>query len=227
MTTYPRRLPARRRGRAGGAWPPPAIAWTRSARTTGSASRGRSAWSAVRRLTRRAPRSATTTVEACAAADAVLLGAVGGPQWDDPRGDVRPEQAILRLRRDLGLFANLRPVRAVDALASASPLRPEIRAGTDMLIVRELTGGLYFGDPAGPNGPRRGGHLQLHPPRGRADRSPGLHPGVRSAPSSDQRRQGQRDGHRPAVARGRRRGRPPSSRTSRSCTPWSTPRRPS
>jgi 3-isopropylmalate dehydrogenase len=90
------------------------------------------------------------TVGACTAADAVLLGAVGGPQWDDPRGDVRPEQAILRLRRDLGLFANLRPVRAVEALASASPLRPEVRAGTDLLIVRELTGGLYFGKPQGP-----------------------------------------------------------------------------
>ncbi len=146
------------------------------------------------------------TVEACAAADAVLLGAVGGPQWDDPRGDVRPEQAILRLRRDLGLFANLRPVRAVDALASASPLRPEVRAGTDMLIVRELTGGLYFGKPQGPTRPRRGGHLQLHPPRGRAHRAPGLHPGFRSAPPPDQRRQGQRDGHRPTVARGGRRG---------------------
>jgi 3-isopropylmalate dehydrogenase len=90
------------------------------------------------------------TLEACAAADAVLLGAVGGPQWDDPRGRVRPEQAILRLRHDLGLFANLRPVRAVEALASASPLRPEVRAGTDLLIVRELTGGLYFGRPQGP-----------------------------------------------------------------------------
>jgi 3-isopropylmalate dehydrogenase len=90
------------------------------------------------------------TVAACAEADAVLLGAVGGPQWDDPRGDIRPEQAILRLRRDLGLFANLRPVRAVEALASASPLRPEVRAGTDLLIVRELTGGVYFGKPQGP-----------------------------------------------------------------------------
>ena len=90
------------------------------------------------------------TVAACAAADAVLLGAVGGPKWDDPRGDVRPEQAILRLRSDLGLFANLRPVRAVGALAAASPLRPEVRENADLLIVRELTGGLYFGRPQGP-----------------------------------------------------------------------------
>jgi 3-isopropylmalate dehydrogenase len=90
------------------------------------------------------------TVLACAASDAVLLGAVGGPRWDDPRGEVRPEEALLRLRRELGLFANLRPVRAVDALADASPLRREVRAGTNLLIVRELTGGLYFGRPQGP-----------------------------------------------------------------------------
>jgi 3-isopropylmalate dehydrogenase len=87
---------------------------------------------------------------ACAAADAVLLGAVGGPKWSDPRAAVRPEQALLRLRAELELFANLRPVTAVDALAHASPLREEVRHGTDMLIVRELTGGLYFGKPQGP-----------------------------------------------------------------------------
>ena len=90
------------------------------------------------------------TLEACRAADAVLLGAVGGPGWDDPRAAVRPEQALLRLRGELGLFANLRPVRALGALAGASPLRPEVREGADLLIVRELTGGLYFGRPQGP-----------------------------------------------------------------------------
>jgi 3-isopropylmalate dehydrogenase len=92
---------------------------------------------------------ADETLDHCRAADAVLLGAVGGPRWSDPTASVRPEQALLRLRSELGLFANLRPVRALEALADASPLRAEIRAGADLLIVRELTGGLYFGVPQG------------------------------------------------------------------------------
>jgi 3-isopropylmalate dehydrogenase len=90
-----------------------------------------------------------STLEACRDADAVLLGAVGGPRWDDPATASRPEDALLALRSELELFANLRPVRAYDALASASPLRPEVRAGADLLILRELTGGLYFGRPQG------------------------------------------------------------------------------
>lgn len=85
------------------------------------------------------------TLAACRAADAVLLGAVGGPRWDDPASPVRPEQGLLALRRELDLFANLRPVRARPALAHATPLRPEVVAGVDLLVVRELTGGLYFG----------------------------------------------------------------------------------
>lgn len=89
------------------------------------------------------------TLAACLQADAVLLGAVGGPQWDDPTAAVRPEQGLLGLRKGLGVFANLRPVRVHPKLAGASPLRPEKLVGVDLLVVRELTGGLYFGQPKG------------------------------------------------------------------------------
>ncbi|MDQ3031673.1 MAG: 3-isopropylmalate dehydrogenase [Myxococcota bacterium] len=89
------------------------------------------------------------TRQACLEADAVLLGAVGGPRWDDPRAKVRPEQGLLALRKTMGVFANLRPVRLHAALADASPLRPERIEGADLLFVRELTGGLYFGTPKG------------------------------------------------------------------------------
>jgi 3-isopropylmalate dehydrogenase len=89
------------------------------------------------------------TLDACRRADAVLLGAVGGPEWDGLPPDRRPEAGLLALRRELQLFANLRPVRAHPALAGAAPLRPEALAGTDVLIVRELTGGLYFSEPRG------------------------------------------------------------------------------
>ena len=79
--------------------------------------------------------------------DAVLFGAVGGPQWDDPKAQARPEQAVLRLRKDLDLFANLRPTRTFPALLGSSNLKPEVVSGVDFVFIRELTGGTYFAEP--------------------------------------------------------------------------------
>jgi 3-isopropylmalate dehydrogenase len=89
------------------------------------------------------------TLADCQAADAVLLGAVGGPKWDDPAAKDRPERGLLALRKGLSVFANLRPVKVHPALIEWSPLKPEKLAGVDILVVRELTGGLYFGWPKG------------------------------------------------------------------------------
>ncbi len=89
------------------------------------------------------------TLADCKAANAVLLGAVGGPQWDDPKAKVRPEQGLLALRKGLGVFANLRPVKVHPLLLDSSPLKSEKLKGVDILVIRELTGGLYFGQPKG------------------------------------------------------------------------------
>jgi 3-isopropylmalate dehydrogenase len=98
--------------------------------------------------------------------DAVLLGAMGGPKWDSLDYSIRPERALLALRQELGLFANLRPVKLFSALASASTLKREVVEGTDLLVVRELTGGIYFGQPKGvtklPDGTERGVNTEVY-----------------------------------------------------------------
>ena len=109
---------------------------------------------------------ADSTLALAREADAVLFGAVGGPAWDHLGFDGRPEIAILGLRRELGLFANLRPAIVYDPLVSASTLKPEIVRGLDMMIVRESTGGIYFGEPRGvetlPDGSKRGFNTEVY-----------------------------------------------------------------
>jgi 3-isopropylmalate dehydrogenase len=100
-------------------------------------------------IDRRGTPLADSVLERARAARAVLLGAVGGPKWDTEPVDRRPAKGLLRIRKQLGLYANLRPASVFPALADASPLRPEIVQGIDLLVVRELTGGLYFGEPRG------------------------------------------------------------------------------
>jgi 3-isopropylmalate dehydrogenase len=87
------------------------------------------------------------TIDTCLSCDAVLLGAVGGPKWDDPNAATRPEDGLLALRKELGLFANLRPVKVFRVLKDATSLKPEVVRKVDLMVVRELTGGLYFGRP--------------------------------------------------------------------------------
>src|SRR5699024_11443864 len=88
------------------------------------------------------------SIRSCQDADAILLGAVGGQKWDDLPKKLRPERVLLGIRKTLGLFANLRPIQGFAPLLHASPLKEEIIKGSDILIVRELTGGLYFGEPS-------------------------------------------------------------------------------
>ncbi len=89
------------------------------------------------------------TLKLCKESDAVLLGAVGGPKWDDLPTDKRPEKGLLRIRKELDLYANLRPAKVWEPLIDSSPLKPEVVRGTDMLVVRELTSGIYYGEPRG------------------------------------------------------------------------------
>lgn len=106
-----------------------------------------------------------TTLKACREADAILLGAVGGPKYDEAPRDLRPERGLLRLRSELDLFANLRPATLFPELADASSLKPELVAGLDLMIVRELTSGLYFGQPRGieeRNGVRTGFNTMVY-----------------------------------------------------------------
>ncbi len=105
------------------------------------------------------------TISICNNADAVLLGAVGGPQWDSRRSEVRPEQGLLRLRQRLELYVNLRPARVLDSLVNLSALKPNLVRGTDLVIVRELLGGIYFGNPRGifaKNGERVGINTEIY-----------------------------------------------------------------
>ena len=87
------------------------------------------------------------TLAMCKKTDGILFGAVGGPKWDDPRAKTRPEDGILAIRKGLGLFANLRPVKVFPELINSSPIKPALLEGVDMIVVRELTGGLYFAKP--------------------------------------------------------------------------------
>ena len=140
-------------------------------------------------------------------ADAVLFGSVGGPKWDTADFSKKPERGLLRLRKEMDLFANLRPAKVFDALVDASSLKPEIVKGLDIMIIRELTSGVYFGEPRGRHinaqGERRGvRHAALHgagnPPRLRRR----LRTGAQAQEQGALGREGQRHAHRRAVARG-------------------------
>jgi 3-isopropylmalate dehydrogenase len=110
------------------------------------------------------------TLAAARAADAILLGAVGDPKYDTAHPSERPEAALLKIRRELGLYANLRPARVWPGLESAGPLKPEVLAGTDLLLLRELTGGLYYGEPRGYSEDQNSAHNTMRYSRGEIER---------------------------------------------------------
>ena len=165
------------------------------------------------------------TLAACQAADAVLLAAVGGPKWDstDPTAP-RPEQGLLGLRKGLGLYANLRPVRPSPALLDASPLKRELIEGTDLLVVRELTGGIYFGEKT--RSENAASDLCEYSTEEIERIARTAFQAARIA--RDERRQDERAGDEPAVARGRharalrgvpqRRARAPARRLAPRCS---------
>ena len=167
------------------------------------------------------------TLEMCRAQDAVLFGAVGGPKWDDPAATVRPEQAILGLRKGLGLFANIRPVKMLPFLADSTPLKRETVEQIDMVVLRELTGGIYFGQPQRrwqEDGQRHAvDTLAYSEEEGRADRPPRLRDRPRPPRPAHLRRQGQHPRHLPHVARNRRKNSRPTTPMSRSSIASSTP----
>ena len=166
-------------------------------------------------------------LDECRASDAVLLGAVGGPKWDstDPAAP-RPEQGLLGLRKGLELFANLRPVRVTDALLDASPLRPERVRGADLLIVRELTGGIYFGDRGRRDGVAHDTCVYSVEEIERiAELAFRLAAGRRPSRAGRLGRQGQHPRDLAAVARDRRAHRGRNTPACSSSTCWSTTRR--
>ena len=150
------------------------------------------------------------TMARAQAADAVLLGAVGGPKYDALDFSLKPERGLLRLRKEMDLYANLRPAQCFDALADFSSLKPEVVAGLDILIVRELTGGVYFGEPRGifTEGNQRVGINTQRYSEGEIARVArvGLRAGPQAAEQALLDGEGQRDGVGGALAAGRHRG---------------------
>jgi len=165
------------------------------------------------------------TLARAQASDAVLFGSVGGPKWEKLPFELQPERGLLKLRKEMDLFANLRPAQVFEALADASSLKRELVAGLDLLIVRELTGGIYFGDPRGietmPTAPAAHQHRSLYRGRDRARRARRLRAGAQASQAALRGRQGQCHGVGHPMARKSPTGCMPTTPMSRSasCTP--------